>query len=325
MGKTLFRLLCFGLLVAAFTGCEKDITVDLPDYPEQLVVEGTIEPGQPPLVILTRTQSFFAPTDLGAIANMFVAGATVTVTTGNGDTWELDQLCSSLLDSATLVLAAEGTGLDPTLLATANICIYTTFNPAYVGEEGQSYRLDISAEDKTLSSITTIPHTVPLDSVWFKLAQMVPGDDSLGFAWGRFTDPDTMGNAYRWAAQRINRRADGTRKDPYYIAPSGATIDDKYFNGLTFDFSAARGRQFYSNHPENDNAERGFFKVGDTIAVKAMSIGRREYAFYHSYEDNVGSLGDFFATPANVKTNIIGGLGIWAGRGVYLDTIICGP
>ena len=59
------------LLAAAtllFTACTKDITVDLPDYPEQLVVEGTIEPGVPPIVILTRTQSYFAPTDLNATA-----------------------------------------------------------------------------------------------------------------------------------------------------------------------------------------------------------------------------------------------------------------
>ncbi len=314
-------LLLLGLLL--FTGCEKDITVDLPQVPEQLVVEGTIEPGKPPFVILTRTQPFFSPVDLNALANMFVSGATVTVTT-NGATWTLDQVCSSLLDSASLVLAGEASGLDPALLAAANICIYTSLNPAYVGVAGNTYRLDISAEGKTLSAVSTIPHPVPLDSAWFKLAQINPGDDSLGLAWARLTDPDTMGNGYRWAAQRINHRANGQRKDPYYIAPLGSTFNDKYINGLTFDFSVIRGSLFYAGRSEDNNAERGFFKTGDTIAVKFMSIGRREYAFYKSYEDNVNSIGDIFATPANVKTNITGGLGIWAGRGVYLDTIVCG-
>ena len=312
------------LLAVFLTACEKDITVDLPEVPEQLVVEGTIEPGKPPFVILTRTQPFFSPTNLGALASMFVGGATVTVTT-NGETWVLDQLCSNLLDSASVVLAAEATGLSPSLLAMADICIYTSLNPAHVGVAGRTYRLDISAEGKTLTATSSIPHPVPLDSVWFKLAQVTPGDDSLGFAWARLSDPDTMGNGYRWAAQRINRRANGERKDPYYISPLGSTNNDKYFNGLTIDFSMIRGSLFYGGNLEDNNAERGFFKAGDTIAVKALSIGQKEYEFYRSYEDNVGSIGDIFSTPANAKSNITGGLGIWAGRGVYLDTIICVP
>src|SRR5690606_12365653 len=148
---------------------------------------------------------------------------------------------------------------------------------------------------------------------------------SLGYAWARITDPDTLGNGYRWMAKRINRRANGAMKDPSYISPLGSSYNDKYVNGLTFDFTQVRGRQYFSGQPEDDNEELGYFKVGDTIAVKALSIGRKEYDFYSSYDTNVGSAGDLFSTPANVKSNISGGLGIWAGRGVFLDTIICGP
>ncbi|MBK7101223.1 MAG: DUF4249 family protein [Flavobacteriales bacterium] len=59
--------------IALLAGCEKEITVDLPDTPEQLVVEGTIEPGLPPFVILTRTQSYFEPLDLTSIATVSYA------------------------------------------------------------------------------------------------------------------------------------------------------------------------------------------------------------------------------------------------------------
>lgn len=307
-----------------FTSCTKDITVDLPTYPDQLVVEGTIEPGTPPFVILTHTQSYFAPTDINSIASMFVTGATVTVTT-DGNVWTLDQICSNLLDSTTLAAASEATGLNPALLAAANICIYTSLNPAHVGVIGKTYRLDVSVDGKSLSAVSSIPNPVPLDSVWFKLALQTPGDDSLGYAWARITDPDTLGNSYRWMAKRINHRANGQTMDDYYISPLGSTYNDKYVNGLTFDFTENRGSEFYAGHPEDDNAEAGFFKVGDTIAVKALSIGKKEYDFYSSYDSNVGTTGDLFSTPANVKTNITGGLGIWAGRGVYLDTIICVP
>jgi hypothetical protein len=322
--RTTSPLMLLAAATLLFTACTKDITVDLPDYPEQLVVEGTIEPGVPPIVILTRTQSYFAPTDLNAIANMFVSGATVTVTV-DGEVWTLDQLCSNLLDSASLAAAAEATGLNPGVLAAANICIYTALDPAHVGQVGKTYRLDISAEGKSLSAVSTIPNPVPLDSVWFKLALQRPDDDSLGYAWARITDPDTMGNGYRWMAKRINHRSPGQTMDDYYISPLGSTYNDKYINGLSFDFTEVRGAQFYAGHPEDDNEERGFFKVGDTIAVKALSIGRKEYDFYSSYDNNVATSGDLFGTPANVKSNITGGLGIWAGRGVYMDTIICVP
>ncbi len=318
------KILPLALLLFFLTSCEKDITVDLPQVPEQLVVEGTIEPGSPPFVIITRTQPFFSPTDLNSIANMFVSGATVTVTS-NGEVWTLNQLCSNLLDSASIVLAAEATGLSPVLLASANICIYTSLDPTQVGVVDRTYRLDISAEGKTLSAVSTIPGPVPLDSVWFELALQTPGDDSLGFAWARITDPDTMGNGYRWMAQRINHRANGEVKDPNYISPLGSTYNDKYINGLTFNFTESRGQQYFAGNPEDNNEEQGFFKVGDTIAVKALTLGRKEYDFYSSYDTNVGTLGDLFSTPANVKSNITGGLGIWAGRGVYLDTIICAP
>ena len=311
-------------VILLFTSCEKDITVDLPQVPQQLVVDGHIEQGQRPFVVITRTQGYFAPTDINSISNMFVNGAVVTVTS-DGVVWNLTQVCGSALEPASLADAATATGFSPALLSLGNFCVYTTTAPGDTGVIGRTYRLDISAEGKTLSAVSTLPNPVPLDSVWFKLALLTAGDDSLGSAWARITDPDTIGNGYRWMAQRINHRANGAIKDPYYISPLGSTYNDKYINGLTFDFTENRGQQFFAGNAEDDNAEKGYFKVGDTIAVKALSIGRKEYDFYSSYDTNVGALGDLFSTPANVMSNITGGLGIWAGRGVYLDTIICVP
>lgn len=310
------------LVVAMLSGCEKEITVELPDTPQRLVVEGTIEPGLPPVVILTRTQRYFDPLDVGAIANSFVRGAVITVDNGNGPV-QLDQVCSSALTPEQRALFAEITGMDPQLLSNTDICVYSTANTTLFGEAGRTYSLRVEAEGRVLTSVTTIPQPVPLDSVWFKLALERPNDDSLGYAWGRLSDPDTMGNHYRWMARRINRRADGAVKDPTFISPLGNTFEDKYVNGLTFDFSFIRGRQYYSDQPEDSNEEQGYFKVGDTIAVKFVSIGFHEHEFYTSYDENVGSSGDLFGTPVNAKSNIDGGLGIWAGWGVYADTIVC--
>lgn len=308
--------------VALLVGCEKEITVELPEVEQRLVVEGVIEPGMPPYVILTRTQSYFDPLDPQAIANGFVRGAHITVDNGNGPV-VLDQLCSSSLPDSLRAIFSELTGIDPSLVNYLDICVYSTANTAVFGEVGRTYSLRVEAEGKVLTSITTIPQPVPLDSVWFKLALQRPGDDSLGFAWARLSDPDTMGNHYRWMARRVNHRADGSVKDPTFISPLGNTFEDKYVNGLTFDFNFIRGRQFYSDQEEDNNEEQGYFKVGDTIAVKFVSIGYAEHEFYTSYDENVGSQGDLFGTPVNARSNIQGGLGIWAGWGVYADTIVC--
>ena len=309
-------------IVALFFGCEKEITVELPDTPEQFVVEGVIEPGLPPFVILTRTQRYFDPFDQQAIANSYVRNATITVDNGSGPV-VLIQLCSNSLTEEQQALFAEITGIDPALLSNVDICVYSTNNPVIFGEAGRTYHLRIEVEGKILTSETTIPHPVPLDSVWFQLALQRPNDDSLGFAWGTLTDPDTVGNHYRWMARRISHRTDGSVEDPTFISPLGNTFEDKYVNGLTFDFSFIRGRQFYNNQQEDQNEEQGYYKVGDTIAVKFLSIGYDEHEFYTSYDENVSSQGDLFGTPVNAKSNIEGGLGIWAGWGVYADTIVC--
>jgi len=67
----------------------------------------------------------------------------------------------------------------------------------------------------------------------------------------------------------------------------------------------------------------GFRFPGDTVVVRFISIGETEYRFYRSYEANVASGGDLLGTPQNATSNIQGGLGIWAGWGVYTDTVVC--
>ena len=311
------------LLLLALVACEKEITVDLPTTEPKLVVEGTIEPGRPPIVILTRTQSFFAPTDLASIASIFVNGALITMSDGF-TTITLDAICSSDLTDEEIILAAAITGLDPDLLTLANICVYTSLNPADTGVIGRTYSLQVIADGKTLTSITTLPAPVALDSAWFKLALQDPGDDTLGFIWGRLSDPAGSTNQYRWLAQRINRGYGGKPKDASYIAPLFSCFDDRYANGLSFEFAYNRGTATYSTAEDDENEEAGFFKRGDTVVVKFVSFGRPEYDFYNSLDDNTASQGDLFSNPENVVSNINGGLGIWAGWSPSYYTVVCG-
>lgn len=311
-------------LALLLAGCEKEITVDLPQSEPKVVVEGSIETGQPPLIFLTRTQSYFAPTSISSIAATFISDAVVTIDDGT-TVHVLDRLCSELIPDSLIDEVAAETGIDANILRSANICAWTKLDNSLLGVEGRTYRLRVETEGKTLTSTTTIPHGVALDSTWFKLANQRPNDDTLGFIWGRLSDPDTIGNAYRWFAQRVNQGADGEPKDSRHLAPLFSVFEDRYVNGLTFDFAYNRGNVAFSSADDDINEERGFFKVGDTVSVKFTSIGLREFRFFDSYANNVSSQGDVFSNPSNVRTNVEGGLGIWVGYATRFRTVVCQP
>ena len=44
----------------------------------------------------------------------------------------------------------------------------------------------------------------------------------------------------------------GQQKDSTYIAPFGSATDDKFFNGLTFEFAVARGEMGGFEGPDDD-------------------------------------------------------------------------
>lgn len=322
-------LIALSIIAFAFLlgGCEKEITVDLPTAPKQLVIEGSIEQDQPPIVLLSYTQGYFDPIDLNNFQSLFVSGAHVTVSNGIHEV-VLDEICSASVPPELLPQVAELTGLTPAQLELLDICIYTSFNPAIWGEIDRTYTLTVSVDDFVATSVTKINIPVALDSVWFNIPGVQQPDDSLGFAYAILTDPDTLGNAYRWFARRINRYPDwslnaGEIKDPRYIAPLGSAIDDDFFNGLTFEFAFFRGLLPNSTKADDLNEERGFYKVGDTIAVRATVIDRGALRYITSFEDQAGASGTPFASPANIESNVSGGLGAWIGYGAVYDTIYC--
>lgn len=311
----------FGFLAVS---CEKEIIIELPESERLYVIEGSIEQGRPPIVLLSRSQGFFEPTDLNSLVGFYISGATVTVSTADIEV-ELTEICTSDLPEELLPLITEITGFTVEQLQQVDLCAYTSLNEDIWGEIDMVYDLRVEIDDHILTSSTKINKLIALDSVWFEITGQI---DSLGFAYATLTDPDTSGNAYRWFAKRINHYPSwsehaGEQKDPTYIAPLGSAYDDEFFNGLSFEFAYFRGSQANSNKEDDLNNERGYFKVGDTIAVRGCGIDRGAYEFIVSFENQVANQGSPFAVPSNIKTNINGGLGLWVGYAAVYDTIVC--
>src|SRR5215212_2040055 len=166
------------IVVLVLFSCEKNITVDLPLPEQKIVVEGYIETGEKAIVTLTKTSAFFAPVDSASLLSYLVTDATVTVSDG--------------IISEQLVLTIDTNQYIPVVYKSQTL----------TGQEGKTYMLTVVVDGKTFTSVTTIPHAVPLDSVWYKEQE---GHDSLGFAWAHLTDPDSLGNCYRWFAKRVGK------------------------------------------------------------------------------------------------------------------------
>lgn len=287
------------LVSIAFLSCEKDITVNFPQPPDLLVVDGHIENGQYAYVHLTKNASFFAPTDSASLINYLVTNATVIVSDG------------ILYDTLTFSLDFNNFPYFPLVYKGNKI----------IGQPNHFYSLTITANGQTVTSYTSIPVPVVPDSAWFKVE---PNMDSLGYVWINFHDPDTLGNCYRFFTKRISHRLNGRGpvKDLDFLTDINSVYDDKIFNGSNPNFDFDRGHIPYDTNADEHNIERGLFVKGDTIVFKYTNIDRPHFDFWNTEGIAAQSSGNPFASPITVKSNIKGGLGIWGGYGAAYDTII---
>src|SRR5690348_7885994 len=122
-------------------GCEKNINFKLDEAKPKLVVEATIENGQAPMVILTKSTGYFSQISLDLLTNSFVHNADVFVSNGT--------LTHKLKEYA----AAIGGGISVYYYSIDSGNLTT----AFTGELDHSYSLKIIAEGQEYTATTTIP------------------------------------------------------------------------------------------------------------------------------------------------------------------------
>jgi len=329
------KLIYIALFALTGLSCQKQIEFDIPPVENEYVIDGKIETDGPPLVFITSTQGYFDPTTASDILGAFVHGADVTMTAGGVD-YPLIEICTSTIPDSLLGQISQLTGIPEQNLQFFDYCVYTSLDSAAWGVNNTIYNLEAIIGTDTLTASTKIQNPVPLNSTWFQVAGSL---DSLGFLWANITEPDTAGNAYRWFAQRLNTykydyddyldaNGDvipvmGTMKDPFPIAPLGSVYDDKFSNGMTYDYAMPRGEIGNLEGPDDEGPEEGYFKIGDTVLVKFTSITYDAFLYIRALENQAATGGSPFASPGNLPYNVNGGLGFWGGYGVYTDTVIC--
>jgi len=160
------------LLLLSSCNLEKEVSIELPSYLSEPVVECYLEPGKPYRLLLTRAYGYFETLDLGNPAAALINDATVIIRYDDRE-----------------ILLANGLYIDP-----AGRKVFNYGSEELVPEEaGREFSLEIVlADGNRLEATARMMPRVPLDSIVVQY-----NADSLARVLTYFTDDLNITNFYR--------------------------------------------------------------------------------------------------------------------------------
>lgn len=259
--------------------------VDPDDGPigAKIVVEGWIEDGGFPVVILTQsipvTSSYQDVDSLGAY---LIRWAKVTVSDGT--------------DSVILTGKYDPGYFPP--------YIYTTSRMR--GESGKNYQLTVDYKTFHATATTSIPSRPP--ATQFRVAPC-SDSDTLYQVLALFKDNPMEKNYYQFFT-RV-----GTVQKQFSASYLGS-IDD----GILGDSSSV---QVFRGHQFRTQDYTPYYHIDDSITVKFAQVDKDSYLFWDSYTKVLSLSGNLFLSSyMNIFTNIDGGYGYWCGYGAITRNIV---
>ena len=225
-------LLCFTLLA-----CEKTITIEPELQTPKLVVEGQIESGQSPVVVLSNSLNYFSTIDVATLNNSYVHGAKVSITEGNKN---------YVLKEVAIPLSGGYFFYFYTTPLSANL----------IGDFGKNYNLKIETGGLVYEANTTIPLlTKKMDSLWWKKTPSTPDSTKVSL-FARVSDPPGYGNYIRYFT-KVNKED--------FFPGLNSVFDDQIIDGKTYDVQVDQG---VTKNEKIKREDYGFFNRGDTVTVK---------------------------------------------------------
>lgn len=290
------------VFIVFLASCEKEISIPLSSNEGKLVVEGYITNDEQPFVLLTKSIGFFDKIDFTNIE--FV---------DNAEVWVSD------------ITANKKTKLQP--ISSPPFTVYTLNNldPTYLdfekGIPGHTYLLEINYNNVFYTAVSKMPHSPGFDSLFFE--PNPDFNDTLYTLRAYYSDPDTIGNSFKY----FTKRSGNGFNDTEFIEPFSSRFDDNFINGkknLPVDLFIG-----FDQNDSVDNAfseGRSFSKRGDTITVKLQAMDKAVYDFWKTLDFAEGSIGNPFASPTQVQSNISNdALGAWSAYNNTYHTVINKP
>ena len=290
--QRILLLLVFSLLLIS---CEKAITFQPDKGTDAVVIDATIENEQSPVVILSKSFSYFSRLSPALLASSFQRNADVTLSNG---------VQSHRLREYS-VEVAPGYNFYYYSIDSANL------STAFKGELGRSYSLSVKVNNQDFTATTTIPFlTKTIDSLWWIKAPFNT-DSNKVLIMARATDPPGYGNYIRYFTS--------TNGQAFYPGLT-SVFDDQIVDGKTYSVQVEKG---VNRNQEIDFENYSFFDKGDTVKVKMTNIDKSTFDFWRTMEYSYSSIGNPFASPTRVLGNIQGGaLGYFGGYAAQYREII---
>ena len=326
-----YYFLIFFIICALFS-CQEEITLDLPQAENKLVVEGSIEPGFPPYVILTRNQGYFDPIDVNTYNDLIIDDVDSVMV------WFFNESGDKVIRYLEKV-DVLGDSLPPiyTDLNYFNNSTNYTFS-----KENRTYFLEIYWNKQIISSFTTIPKSTPLDCLWVEQTEVTTDNEFKCDIRAMYTDPANEQNNILIRSKRIQHyERDDTllcfnENKPDFNLKLVDSGSDILINGETFEtyFPRPKDNGFpngkynsYRTKKCQDGTELEFPK--DIVLIKFCQIDEPSVKFWRGLVRQAGTNGNPFAEPLNLVSNIEGGLGVFTGYSpvyykvpVVIDTTI---
>ena len=312
MKKYLFIISIF------FLSCQEEITLDLTQADEKLVVQGTIESGFPPIIILTRNEGYFDPINENTLENLYIEDAIVEI-------WKLNP------DSTKNIIQLYPKRIDTLVLYTVSELEYDFINGERnfdYSENGQTYNLDVLWNDKTITAVTTIPMPTALDCVWVEKSKTADEDYKYDIR-AIYSDPINVENNilvkskrlqhFKWSSDEIQLQ---NTNSPDFLFKLIDTGSDLLVNGETFEtyFPKPKEKGFPTgaynimHTRESKNGTQIEFDK-DIVLINFCQIDEPSLKFWRGLRRQDANGRNPFAEPKNLVSNINNGLGVFTGYG----------
>ena len=265
------------LFVLVMASCSRDDFSEQASIESKIVVEGWIEEGDYSQVLLSSSIPVTDVIDSTNVLNHVIRSAKITISDGQ--------------TSEVLRVKNDKNRVPP----------FVYFGSTLKGEAGKQYSLKIEYLSRVVEAVTTIPKSVELKSAEYIKKN---DTDTTGYVFVKFNDPLEDKNYYQ-VATRIDT------EEPVFVPAFYGNLDDKNFTESSVSIQINRGILLF---PKTKFTP--YFADGDLIYVKLRTQNKEALDFWNSWQNEiVNSKNPIYPSNTSLKSNIKGGLGIWAGYG----------
>ncbi|MCM0664750.1 DUF4249 domain-containing protein [Flavobacterium tyrosinilyticum] len=265
------------LLGLLVVSCSNDNFSEQKNVESKIVVEGWIEEGDYANVLLSSSIPVTDGIDSTNVLNHVIRSAKITISDGES--------------SEVLRVKNDKNRIPP----------FVYFGSTLMGQAGKEYTMKIEYLNRVIEATTTIPKSVQLKSAEYIKKNAT---DTTGYVFVKFDDPVSEKNYYQ-----IATKVEG--EEPIFVPSFYGNLDDKNFENPAIEMQINRGVLLFPKTKFTPN-----FTDGDLIHVKLRTQTKESLDFWNSWQNEiVNAKNPIYPSNTSLKSNIKGGIGIWAGYG----------